>query len=93
MANKYNLSSSITDRTNFDEVQRQYAIAMIENVKEADALKYDPEEYAEIGWEAFEIDMEIGSVEVDDVEEAKARFLSVFAEAVRDWQRERKDED
>ena len=79
----------MTDRINFDEVQRQYAIAMLQALNEKEALEQDPNAYAQIGWESFEIDMEVGSVEVDDVEEAKARFLSVFTETVRDWQRER----
>lgn len=89
MATKYDLTGSQTDRINFDETQRQYAIGMIQAVTEKEALEYDPDGYAQIGWESFEIDMEVGSVEVDDIEEAKARFLSVFAETVRDWQHER----
>lgn len=89
MANSYDLSGSMVDRMNFDEVQRQYAIAMLQALGEKEALEQDAAAYAEIGWEAFEIDLEAGSVEVDDLTEAKARFMSVFAETVRSWQRDR----
>ena len=90
MSNKFNLSSSMADRANFDEVQRVYAIAMLQALSEKEALEQDPDAYAEIEWEAFEINLEVGSVEVDDLDEAKARFFSVFTETVRDWQRERR---
>lgn len=85
---RYNLEDSQTDRINFDDVQRQYAEAMINSLGLELALQQDPNQYAEIGWEAFEIDMEQGSVEVDDVAEAKARFMKVFAQTVREWQAE-----
>lgn len=92
MSNKFNLESSMTDRANFDEQQRLYAIGMIEALSEKEALEQVPAEYAEIGWEAFEIDLEVGSVEVDDIDEAKARFMSVFTETVKTWQAERKQD-
>lgn len=84
MTTKYDLTGSQTDRINFDEAQRQYVIALMDTFP--DALT---EAVAELGWGNFEIDMEVGSVEVDDVEEAKARFMSVATETVRDWQQER----
>lgn len=86
---KYNLEGSMSDRMNFDEVQRQYGVAMLEALSEEEALGQDPEEYAGIGWEAFMIDLEVGAVEVDDLDEAKARFFAAFQEVVVEWQRER----
>lgn len=84
----YNLESSMFDRVNFDQVQREYIIAMLENLPEKLALTENPEEFAELGWEAFEIDLENEAVIVDDLEEAKARFFKVAIETVKDWQNE-----
>lgn len=56
---RYKLESSLSDRSNFDEAQRQYAVAMMKTLSEAEALVQDPVGYAEIGWEAFEIDLEV----------------------------------
>lgn len=73
----------------FDETMRRYAEKILQALGEPEALEVDPEEYAEVGWESFEIDIEVGSVEVDDLDEAKARFMSVFSASVTDWQRQR----
>lgn len=86
---KYNLEGSMSDRMNFDDVQRQYAFAMLQALHEEEALVQDPMEFAGIGWEAFLIDMEVGAVEVEDLEEAQARFFCAFQAAVIEWQRER----
>lgn len=89
MTRKYNLESSIRDRMNFDETQRQYATAMLGVLSEEEALGQDPVEYTWVGWEAFIIDLEVRAVEVDNLEEAKARFFAAFQETVVEWQKEK----
>ncbi len=87
----FNLDSSQSDRAKFDEIQEQYAEAMISALDVGLALEQTPSEYAEIGWESFEIDLEVGAVQVDNLEEAKARFLTVFSATVSEWQDEKVD--
>lgn len=86
---KYNLLSSMADRIKFDEMQRQYAAAMLNALTTEEALAQHPDLYAEIGWESFLTEVEVCAVEVDDLAEAKARFLAAFAQATLDWQREK----
>lgn len=78
------------DRIEFDEVQEQYACRMMDSISPGLAMVQIPNEYAKIGWEFFEIDLERGTVEVDDLKEAKTRFMDVFARTVKEWQTERK---
>lgn len=87
----YNLESSQTDRINFDQIQERYAEAMLNALPLDLAMDQDPAEYANVGWENFEIDLEFGTVQVDNIEEAKARFMDAFIRAVREWQKEQCD--
>ena len=91
MLTYYNLTA-LTDRIEFDEVQERYAKAMMNTISPSLAMVQIPSEYAKIGWEFFEIDLEEGAIMVDDLEEAKARFMDVFARTVREWQTERKSQ-
>ena len=83
---RYNLITSQADRIKFDETRERYAKAMLDTLSIDLAMVQVPKEYAEVGWKGFVIDLEQGIVEVDDLEEAKARFTKVFVEAVKDWQ-------
>jgi len=83
---KYNLESSMSDRINFDQMQEQYAHDLLASMSFNLAMQQDPAEFAEIGWEAFLIDIENGFVDVDDQAEAKARFYASFKQGVIDWQ-------
>lgn len=82
----YNLTESMTDRVNFDNAQEQYAQDLLDSMSTDLGLSQDPDDFVEIGWEAFQIDLENGAVEVDDLDEAKARFFSSFRQGVIDWQ-------
>lgn len=98
----YNLESSMTDQENFNDMISRDAAGMLETLPfnkrwEDDAWLIDPDQYAEIAFEIFQIiaiaadEYEEGGVHyiiVDDMEEAKALFMSVFPQAVRDWQKE-----
>lgn len=81
---KYNLSSSLADRLDFDETCRQYAIFMLEALTTEEALRQESSEYARFCLKHFLLD-----VETDDVEEAEARFLDAAQQAIGDWQRDR----
>lgn len=86
----YNLTTSQTDRIKFDEVQKRYAKAVLNTLSQDVAMAQVPKEYAEVGWEAFEIDLEQRAVVVDDLKEAKVRFMKVFVRTVKEWQENKK---
>lgn len=78
----YNLSTSMSDRINFDEMVERAAAAMLQTLDTETAMIQDPQQYAEMTWdEWFDV-----ADQVDDVKEARARYISAFAEAVRSWQ-------
>jgi hypothetical protein len=69
---KYNLNSSQSDRINFDEMVERLAEAALNTIaNEIDNI--DINEYLNDTWE-----IESEFMDVDDLEEAKARFFSVF---------------
>lgn len=90
---KYNLSSSQADRINFDDATAREAEAMLVVLDEAEALQVDPQEYASVAWENFQTTLGVGAVEVDDIDEAEARYYSSFVAAVRQWQIDRVTDD
>lgn len=79
----YNLESSQSDRINFDEATRRNAEGCLQSLTLAEALTVNPAEYAQDMWDMEEDRV---SESVDDVEEAKARYLSVFKDTVLEWQ-------
>lgn len=98
----FNLESSVADRFKFDEMVLRDAEGMLETLpfstsQEDDAWLVDPDQYAEIAFDNFQIvavskdDYEEGygySIIVDDMAAAKAHYMDVFPQAVRDWQKE-----
>ena len=80
----YNLSSSQSDRINYDEMVQRYARACCGALNDDEVLALDPVSYAQDTWE---LDQDAGTmVETDDPEEAKARFLAEFTTTVREIQ-------
>lgn len=95
----FRLESSMSDRYDFDNMIRTGAAAMLLTLpfneqREDDAWIQDPAQLAEVAFDNFEIvtvtieSGEEASVIVDDMAEAKARYVSVFPQAVRGWQKE-----
>ncbi len=99
MTTNYNLTSSMSDRYDFDEMISQAAEGMLQTLpfnegREDDAWQQEPELYAQAAFENFEsvaATIESGEeavILVDDMDEAKARYMEVFPQAVRNWQKE-----
>lgn len=98
---RFNLTDSMSDRQNFDEMIVRDAEGMLtaspfnDPFNEDDAWLVDPEHTAQVAFETFEsVADTIESGEeavtlVDDMAEAKARYAEVFPSAVRDWQKEK----
>jgi hypothetical protein len=73
----YRLIDSMIDRINFDEAMRQEAYEAIATM-DGDYLKSEtPERIAGVYWQQFQ------ETDVDDIEEAKARFLDVWQHEIR----------
>ncbi len=100
MTTNYNLTSSMSDRQNFDEMIRRDAEEMLSASPfndpfsyEDDAWLVDPEHTAQAAFETFEsvaATIESGEeavILVDDMAEAKARYMQLFPPTVRDWQK------
>lgn len=99
MMTYFNLTSSTSDRENFDQMIREDAEGMLLTLPFREAWQQDPDQYVEISWDNFMIvaagkeDVESGEIEgasivVDDFAEAQARYLATFPQAVREWQKE-----
>jgi len=82
---KYHLESSMSDRINFDEMAARAAIAMLQALDTETALEQDAQQYAEFSWDEW-FDVED---HVDDIEEAKARYIPAFSQAIKAWQRQK----
>ena len=75
---KYNLSSSQSDRINFDEMLERAAEATLNAVSdEIPNIKKEANIFIGNMWET-----ESEFIDTDDMEEAKARFFSVYQEAI-----------
>ena len=85
MKHQYDLEGSMSDRIEFDQMIEEYAHQMLDALSLDLALQQDPDQYVRVGWESFELDLEMKNVEVDDLGEAKARFYSSFKQGVEDW--------
>lgn len=84
----YHLSSSQSERIRFDEMCDRGAVATLQAITVEEALAQDPQQYAELSWDNWH-DVEN---EVDDLVEAKSRYLEAFAQAVKTWQEEKRVE-
>lgn len=89
----YNLTGSMSDRQNFDEMIVRDAEGMLTTLPFGDAWLVDSEYTAQVAFETFEsvaATIESGEeadILVDDMAEAKARYIEVFPKTVRDWQK------
>ena len=82
----YNLTSSMSDRINYDEMVQHYARACCGALSDDEVLDLDPDQYAQ---DTYQLDQDAGtSAETDDPTEARCRFLAEFTAAVRDIQDE-----
>jgi hypothetical protein len=82
----YHLKTSQSDRANFDDMAERAATAMLQAITVKEALDQDPQTYAEFSWDNwFDV-----ADHVDDLDEAKGRYISNFSQAVTDWQREKR---
>ena len=82
----YNLSGSMSDRINYDEMVQRYARACCGALSDDEVLDLDPDQYAQDTWE---LDQDAGtSPETNDPEEARCRFLAEFTSTVREIQNE-----
>ena len=77
---RYNLETSQSDRISFDEAIAIYADDCIAEADENWLASVSQLEVAETYWEAVGEDFD-----VDDIEEAKARFLAVFIDAINEY--------
>jgi hypothetical protein len=83
---KYDLSSSIGNYGDYDEMVQRYAEQCIGARAPEDIIALDAEEYAQTTWDS---DERAGTApETDNPAEAKARFMSVFVETVKNCQSE-----
>lgn len=77
---EYNLSSNMAHRISFDEMLERAAEATLAAVPDEIAnIKKNVAEYISDMWE-----LENDWIEVDDMEEAKARFFSVYERVIND---------
>ncbi len=71
----YNLKSSMSDRIAYDEMARESGRDSARVLNDKDLAIVDAEMVAR---EVFAADLEYGLIEVDDIEEAKARYIKEF---------------
>ena len=85
----WNLRSSQTDRIAYDEMAHESGKASAIVLNDNDLENSDARQVA---WEVFEADLDAGSVDVDDVDEARARWISAFASGYQEEKHQRKCE-
>lgn len=85
----WKLNSSQLERRNYDEMAvmsgRNLAIVLCDE----DLMKEDPEHLA---FDIFEADLKAGLVDVDDVDEAKARFILAFKQGYNEELQRRREQ-
>jgi hypothetical protein len=86
----YNLRSSQSDRIAYDEMAHESGKASAIVLNDVDLENSDAKQ---IAWEVFEADLSADQVDVDDVEEARARWISAFRAGFREEQHQRKCEE
>ena len=82
----WKLSSSQIDRIEYDRVAREAGKASAQVLSDEDLEKVDAQQVAR---EVFEADLQAGLIDVDDIEEARARFVPAFVEGYLDEKKER----
>lgn len=77
----YHLSSSPSDRINFDQAIDREVDEMFRMDEYSDDLLRPGAQMAQFAWDNFAIGVEQDAIVVDDLDEAKARYLNRFAAA------------
>jgi hypothetical protein len=85
----WNLRSSQSDRIAYDEMAHESGRASAIVLNDADLENSDARQ---VSREVFEADLSAGQVDVDDVEEARSRWISAFQAGFREEQHQRKCE-
>lgn len=83
----WNLRSSQSDRIAYDEMAHESGKASAIVLNDEDLERSDARQVA---WEVFEADLSADQVDVDDVEEARARWISAFASGYKEEQADRR---
>lgn len=85
----WKLISSMSDRIDFDRMARESGRDSARVLCDNDLDVVDAERVAR---EVFRVDLEEGLIEVDDVEEARARFIPAFVQGYEDEKAARREE-
>lgn len=96
----FNLENS-SDRGKFEDMIKLDAEEMLKTLPfnegcESDAWQQDPEKYAQVAFENFQIvsatveSGEEATLIIDDMAKAQGLYAEIFPQAVRDWQKEMK---
>ena len=85
----WNLRGSQSDRIAYDEMAHESGRASAIVLNDADLEKSDARQVA---WEVFEADLSADQVDVDDIDEARARWISAFQAGFREERHQRKRE-
>jgi hypothetical protein len=85
----WTLRGSMNDRIAYDEMAHESGRASAIVLNDEDLERSDARQVA---CEVFEADLSANQVAVDDVEEARARWISAFAAGYREEQHQRKCE-
>lgn len=71
----------MANRIEYDRMARESGQASAQVLSDADLMQVDAKMVA---WEVFQVDLEEGAVDVDDVEEARARWVAAFVKGYED---------
>lgn len=85
----WNLRSSQSDRIAYDEMAHESGRASAIVLNDSDLEKSD---VRHVAWEVFEANLSADQVDVDDIDEARARWISAFQAGFREEQHQRKCE-
>lgn len=83
----YNLRSSQSDRIAYDEMAHESGRASAIVLNDEDLENSDA---GQVAWEVFEADLSADQANVDDVEEARARWISAFQAGYREERADRR---
>ncbi len=85
----WNLSGSMSDRIEYDRMAREAGQDSARVLNDDDLKIVDAKQVA---WEVFEADLSAGTVDVDDIDEARARWIDAFMKGYDDERKERMGE-
>ncbi len=83
----WNLRTSQNDRIAYDEMANTAGIDSARVLNDEDLEKTDARQVA---WEVFEADLSADQIDVDDIDEARARWISAFSAGYKEEQADRR---